>query len=522
MIHVPNPGAGLPFHRSPKTAIIDAVVCKNEEVEITYLDRDLCYRAMQARDARFDGRFFTCVRTTGIYCRPICPARVPKLEHCIFVQSAAAAHQMGFRSCLRCRPEVAPGLAAWNGTATTVSRAIRLIAEGGLDEADIETFATRLGVGARHLRRLFKHHVGASPVAVAQTHRILFAKQLISQTKLSFADAGLAAGFGSVRRFNDVIQQTYGRSPRELRRAKPSDISSRGSAVTLELAFSPPYDWPAIIDFLTLRATPGVELVEAGRYCRTIEIGDAHGYVDVRPAESKNHLIATIGISHIAVLGTVVARLRSMFDLDINIAAVDEHLARDRRFTKHVAERPGVRMPGAWDPFELAVRAILGQQVSVAGATTLAGRLVAAFGRRLEGNRAPGMLFPTPQALADADVKSIGMPAARAKAITELARASIADPELLAGNGTLEGSIRALCALPGIGDWTAHYIAMRALREPDAFPATDLGLLRAIRTRSLEPTPQRLLQFAERWRPWRSYAAMRLWMLSASPLKEPT
>ena len=294
------------------------------------LDRDACYRALSTRDARFDGRFFTAVRTTGIFCRPICPARTPKLENCIFLPSAAAAHQMGFRPCLRCRPEVAPGVAVWRGSASTVSRALHLIAEGAMDEAGVDALADRLGVGARHLRRLFDQHVGASPISVAQTHRILFAKTLINETQLSMTDVALAAGFGSVRRFNAVMQATYNRPPRELRRtAKSAGAADEAAGVTLKLPFNPPYDWAAMVEFLAPRAIPGVEQVEASRYRRSFALDTARGVVEVRPAPGQNHLLATIHTNDIAALATIVARLRRLFDLDADIAAIDAHLAAD-------------------------------------------------------------------------------------------------------------------------------------------------------------------------------------------------
>jgi AraC family transcriptional regulator of adaptative response / DNA-3-methyladenine glycosylase II len=476
------------------------------------LDRDACYRALQTRDARFDGRFFTAVRSTGIYCRPICPARTPKLENCIFLPSAAAAHQMGFRPCLRCRPEVAPGVASWRGSANTVNRALNLIAEGAMDGAGLEDLAGRLGVGARHLRRLFDQYVGASPVSVAQTHRILFAKTLINETQLSMTDVALAAGFGSIRRFNAVLQQTYGRAPTALRRAAKSQ-GDAGAGVTLKLAFTPPYDWDAIIGFLSQRAIPGVEAVESGRYRRSFVIGSSRGVVDVRPAPGANHLLATIFTSNVMALAAVVARLRRVFDLDADIAAIDAHLAKDARLAQAVRQRPGLRVPGAWDGFELAVRAVLGQQVSVRAATTFAGRLAAAHGEPLglDLEDGPNRVFPSPQAVAAADLTAIGLTRARAASLNALSRAMLADPRLLRAYDTLDETTAKLGALPGVGPWTAHYIAMRALREPDAFPASDLGLMRAMAIEGRRPTPTQLFTLAEAWRPWRAYAALRLW-----------
>lgn len=477
------------------------------------LSREACYRALQARDPRFDGRFFTAVTTTGVYCRPICPARTPKFEHCIFVPTAAAAQQLGFRSCLRCRPEVAPGIGAWRGTATTVARALDLIAEGALDDGDVDALARRLGIGPRHLRRLFDRHVGASPLTVAQTQRILFAKRLLTESALPMADVALAAGFGSVRRFNAVMRRTYARTPRELRR---TPVSGGGTGIVLKLPFVAPYDWDGVAGYLAARAIPGVELVEPARYRRTVALDGALGTVDVRPVPGANHLLATIRTDRVTALSGVVARLRRLFDLDADIATIGTHLANDPLLAPRLAARPGMRLPGAWDGFELAVRAILGQQVTVTGATTLAGRLVASFGRPLPSGltgtaNAPALLFPDPAALASNDLTTIGIPRARAAAISSLARAMQADPDLLRPYTSLERAIEALCMLPGIGTWTAQYIAMRVLREPDAFPSSDLGLLRAIADDGRRPTPAELEARAEAWRPWRAYAAVHLW-----------
>ncbi len=475
------------------------------------LDRDVCSRALRTRDARFDGRFYTAVKTTGIYCRPICPARTPKLENCLFLPSAGAAHELGFRPCLRCRPESAPGSAGWQGTRSTVSRALRLIAEGGLDTDGVDELADRLGVGARQIRRLFARHLGASPVSVAQAHRILFAKKLLDETALSVGDVALAAGFRSIRRFNEVFRGTYARAPSELRRARRSDPAG----VSLKLPFSPPYDWPAMIEFLAARAIPGVESVALEEYRRAFRMGPATGHLAVRAVPGAHHLAATIRTSDVAALPAIVARLRRLFDLDVNAAAVDEHLARDARLSRFVRARPGVRVPGAWDDFELAVRAVVGQQISVAAATTIAGR-IAAFGAPVGGEeRAPGasIVFPSAKELAFLSLDGIGLTRARARALQELARAVAEEPRVLEGGDSLEESVGRLLRLPGIGQWTAHYVAMRALREPDAFPASDLGLVKALAEKEGDrPSPRTVLDTAERWRPFRAYAAMRLWL----------
>lgn len=483
----------------------------------TDLDREACYRALQTRDPRFDGRFYTAVRSTGVYCRPICPARPPRIENCIFLPSAAAAHQMGFRPCLRCRPELTPGVAGWRGTANSVTRALHLIAEGAMNEAGVDELADRLGMTARHLRRLFDRHVGATPISVAQTQRILFAKKLLDESALSMTDIALAAGFGTVRRFNGVMRRTYGRTPTELRRSIAA-TREPATAVTLKLPFSPPYDWRGMADFLGLRAIPGVESVAADCYRRTFAIEHAEGTVEVRPCAGQNYLLATIRTNDVASLAAVVARLRRLFDLDADASAVDAHLATDPILAERVRERPGLRVPGAWDGFELAVRAVLGQQISVAGATTFAGRLAAMLGRPLGAIPAGypvHLVFPAPAALASADLTRIGLTRARAMTLQKLGGAMADDPGLLRSYETLDATVAKFNALPGIGPWTAHYIAMRALREPDAFPASDLGLLRALATPAGRPTPAQVLAIAEAWRPWRAYAALRLWMQPA-------
>jgi len=473
------------------------------------LDREACYRALKARDRRFDGRFLTGVLSTGVFCRPICPARTPRLENCIFFPTAAAAHAAGFRPCLRCRPEISPGLPAWSGTAATVTRALRLIAEDGPEVANLETLASRLGVGSRHLRRLFRRHVGASPVAVVQVQRVFLAKQLISDSRLPLSQIALGAGFGSIRRFNTVMQATFGRPPRDLRRS----ARSIPSTLTLRLPYRPPYDWAGVLGFLARRAIPGVEAVEHGIYRRTIGLDGAHGIVEIR-ATAEAALLATITVDRLPALAHVAARLRHLFDLDVDPGPIAAHLGRDPALASRLAVRPGVRVPGAWDAFELAVRAMLGEHASGPAAVALAGRLAAGCGEPLRTpSPSPGLrvLFPDARTLAHADLSSIGVPRPRAAVIASLASAVVRDPGLLRTTGALEQTVATLRMVPGIGDWATQYIAMRALREPDAFPASDPRLLRAMRRRLARPSPALLQRRAERWRPWRAYAAMLLW-----------
>ncbi len=396
----------------------------------------------------------------------------------------------------------------------TVTRALRLIAEEGPEAANLEALAARLGVGSRHLRRLFRRHVGASPIAVSQVQRAFLAKQLITDSGLPLAQVALGAGFGSVRRFNAVMQRTFGRAPRDLRRSAGSMVSR----LTLRLPYRPPYDWAGVLAFLAARAIPGVESVDDGVYRRTISLEGTQGIVEIR-ATAEAFLLATITVDRLPALAAIATRLRGLFDLDADPEPIAAHLGRDPALASRLAVHPGLRVPGAWDPFELAVRAMIGQQVSVSAASTLAGRLAATFGERLTTPNSDGdvrMLFPEARTLTHADLSSMGVPRARAAAIASLAAAVMRDPALLRAASSGEDTAARLVALPGIGDWTAEYIALRALREPDAFPVSDLGLLRAMRGHLARPSPALLRRRAERWRPWRAYAAMLLWLDGAA------
>ena len=477
------------------------------------INNDVYERARLSRDARFDGRFYVGVRTTGIYCRPICPANLPKSENVTFYPTAAAASEAGYRPCLRCRPECAPGTPAWAGTSTTVQRGLRLIGEGALDDGNVERLAERLGVTSRHLRRLFARHVGASPLAVAHTQRLHFAKRLIDQTVLPMQEISAAAGFGSVRRFNDTFRKTYGRTPRELRRGRETLVAT--SALSVLLPYRKPYGWHELLEFFAGRATPGVELVIDGRYLRSIKIGGGHGILDVR--EGDGALVLTVHGVGTESLFPIVQRARGIFDLDAGINEISDTLSSDRKMRAWLKSCPGLRVPGAWDGFELTVRAILGQQVSVKAATTFAGRIAERYGERIDVPvdgvpRAPDRLFPAPQKLVRARLENLGVIRSRAQTIRNLARA-VVDGELSFDLAQDPDEFRvALVSIKGIGDWTAEYVAMRALKDPDAFPASDLGLLRAFdgpgRARL---RPAELLARAQAWRPWRAYAALLIW-----------
>jgi AraC family transcriptional regulator of adaptative response / DNA-3-methyladenine glycosylase II len=489
---------------------------------IMQLDPAGCYRAFQSKDSRFDGRFFAGVVTTGVYCRPICPAPRPKPRNVRFFLCAAAAEDAGFRPCRRCRPETAPGTPAWVGTSTTVTRGLRLIDEGALDGQGVEQLAARLGVGSRHLRRLFAEHLGTSPLAVARTRRLHFARRLIDETSLPMSRIALGSGFASIRQFNHAIQSRFGRSPSELRRrARARPRSPTAEDLQLRLSYRAPLDWEGLLGFLRPRATAGVEVVTESHYRRTLEIGGETGFLEVQPVAGAPQLLLRLEGSSSAALMPVVERVRRLFDLCADPLQIATDLGRDPDLARRIQARPGIRVPGAWDPFELAVRAVLGQQVTVKGATTLAGRLVRSFGKEIDGNADAGLthLFPTPEALSQSDLAAIGLPRARADALRTLADAVARGELALASGEGLEEEVERLQRLTGIGAWTAHYIAMRALGEPDAFPASDLGLRRAL-GKSGEPlTPAALLHRAEAWRPWRAYAAMCLWTSNPPPLQ---
>ncbi|HEX5243497.1 MAG TPA: AlkA N-terminal domain-containing protein [Tepidisphaeraceae bacterium] len=478
------------------------------------LDPAVCYRAVLARDARHDGRFFTCVKTTGIYCRPICPARPPKLQNCIFVSTAAAAQEAGYRPCLRCRPESSPDLDAWRGTSATVSRALKLIQSGALDENDVDDLADRLEIGQRHLRRLFRQHIGAAPVTVVQMRRVLLAKQLIHQTDLSMIDIAMASGFGSVRRFNETFDQLYGRPPSELRRRAATNGSS-APQVELLLPYRPPYDWEAMIRFLQVRAIAGAEVVTWDRYSRVIELGDAIGTIHVTHAPEHSALRVVVRFPKLSALSTMITRIRRMFDLSADPDAIAEVLSADPILAPLVKARPGLRVPGGWDGFEIAVRALLGQQITVKGATGLAGRIIAAIGTPIgDGADEYGLThaFPRPERFKRSALTGLGIVQARAAALIEVAGAADRDPHLFDPRKDLEDAIAHLRKLPGIGEWTAQYIAMRAMGESDAFLAGDVAVQRAFATRGKRMTPAQLRARSQRWSPWRAYAVLHLWM----------
>ena len=469
------------------------------------LDSDACFRAVRARDRRFDGRFFVGVTSTHIYCRPICPSRPPTRGHMRFYSSAAAAEGAGFRPCLRCRPERAPGLASVDAVSRLVGAAVAAIEEHALSSAKVGGLAASLGVSDRHLRRVTGLELGVSPIELAQTQRLLLAKRLLSETRLSQTEIAFASGFGSVRRFNALFKARYGLSPRSLRGAGHGT-----DGVHCLLEFRPPFAWEPLLAYLRLRAIPGVEMADATHYRRTVSIDGKHGWIGVSLGKKVNALDVEISASLAPVIGAVIARVKRLFDLCAVPDAVSALLRDDPLLAGTVRRLPGLRVAGAFDGFELAVRAILGQQVSVKGATTLAGRWAQAFGASIATPYpALNRLTPTVQRMAGAtaeEIAALGMVGSRARCVSLLTAAVLDRRVVLTFAPNVDEQIEALMRLPGIGPWTAQYIAMRALHWPDAFPSGDLVLMRAA-----SANRRQLEKLSAAWRPWRAYATHYLW-----------
>ena len=471
------------------------------------------YNAYASRDPRFDGVFFIGVTSTGIYCRPVCTARTPKRANCRFFESAEAAEKARFRPCLRCRPELAPGHAPVDGAQRIAGMIVQRIGEGMLDGgAGLERIAEQFGWSSRQIRRILQQELGVSPIELLQTRRLLLAKQLLTETALPVTEVAFASGFASLRRFNDAFGRRYGMPPTRLRKAAKGTAASAAAApITLQLSYRPPFDWAGLLDFLRARALNGVERVDGDAYLRTVRLGDHTGWVRVRHAPKQRALLVEFPHALTPVLPVLLGRLRYLFDLSARPDVIAAHLKRDARLSNLVKRHPGLRVPGAFEGFELAVRAVLGQQVTVKAATTIAGRLVQAFGEPIETpHEGLTHLTPPPARVSAASVEeiaSLGIVRSRAQSILALAQAAEAGTLLLDPGASPEAALAALVALPGIGAWTAHYIAMRALRWPDAFPKEDL----VVRKRLGGVTAARAEAMAEAWRPWRSYAALYLW-----------
>ncbi|XVU24744.1 DNA-3-methyladenine glycosylase 2 family protein [Actinoplanes sp. CA-054009] len=465
------------------------------------LDFERCYRAVDSRDQRFDGWFFTAVTSTGIYCRPSCPAITPRRENVRFYPSAAAAQRSGFRACKRCRPDAAPGSPEWDARADLVGRAMRLIGDGVVDREGVPGLASRLGYTERHLNRLLTAELGAGPLALARAQRAQTARILIETTGLGLAEIAFASGFGSVRQFNDTIQEVYAQAPGQLRARRAGGVADEPGTITVRLAYRSPLHVPALLDFLETRALPGVEERDGGTYSRGLSL--PHGSATVALTPADRFVTARLRLGDVRDLAPAVARCRRLFDLDADPDAVDATLGADVALAAAVAREPGVRVPRAVDGFEMAVRAVVGQQVSVAGARTTLIRMIRAAGA--EG------VFPSAAVVADLPDEAFGMPVARRETIRRLA-AAVADGKIdLEPGADRAETVARLEELPGIGAWTAGYVAMRAIGDPDVFLPTDLAARRGAAALGLPTTPKALAAHAERWRPWRSYGLIRLW-----------
>lgn len=478
-------------------------------------DREVCYRALLARDTRFDGVFFTGVKSTGIYCRPVCTVKTPRASSCSFFPNAATAEAAGYRPCLRCRPELAPYALQQNLAYAVWQR----IAAGALNGGDLEGLSAQVGLSSRQLRRVLHQHFGVTPIELAQTQRLLFAKKLLQETNLPMTELAYAAGFGSLRRFNALFDERYGMAPTAVRRAAQRDAND-SDALVLRLAYRPPFNWVEMLRYLASRGIPGVETVlsQEQTYARSVRIGDTEGWLRVRHLEARKQLELEVAPQLAPHLMFLLSQVRTQFDLDANPEVIEAHLMQDPLLAAQLKLVPGLRVPGAFDVFELAIRAVLGQQVSVAGATTLAGRLVRRFGDAIETPIAAiTHHFPRAEALAVAsiaDIAQIGMPTSRAETIRNLAQFAASGGLNLNPACSLQQAIDQMKSVRGIGEWTAQYVALRALRFPDAFPAGDLGLQKAAATSETpggRMTEKQLLARAANWSPWRGYAALLLW-----------
>jgi AraC family transcriptional regulator of adaptative response / DNA-3-methyladenine glycosylase II len=473
------------------------------------LNADQCYQAVLTRDARFDGRFFVAVRSTKIYCRPICRVKTPLRKNCSFYTHAAEAEVAGYRPCKRCRPELAPGASLMEVSSELARATLAFISQDFLAEGSLESLAAKLGITDRHMRKVFQDEFGVSPVEYWQTQRLLLAKQLLMDTRLPVTSVAMASGFKSLRRFNVALKERYRMTPTELRRMQSSKRVESATGFRFRLAYRPPFDWERLLTFLARRAIPGVEAIENGMYRRTVHVTrqkkDFIGWMEASHEAETKTISVRLSENLVPICGTILDRVKRLFDLQADPAAINAvlgDLAKDR---------PGLRVPGSFDGFEMAVRAILGQQISVAGASTLAGRFVARFGTSVTTPFSSlKYIFPPASRIAVASVEEIGllgMPGKRAQTIIALAKA-VRNGELLLEPGhRIPGTLRTLCKIPGIGEWTAQYIAMRGLSWPDAFPHTDLGIVKALK----EKNPKKILAMTENWRPWRAYAALHLW-----------
>ncbi len=502
--------------------------------------KDACYRAVASRDSRFDGWFYTGVTSTGIYCRPSCPAITPRRKNVTFFSTAAGAQQAGFRACLRCRPDAAPGSPEWNYRTDLVGRAMRLIGDGVVDRGGVDGLAQRLGYSVRHVHRTLGDELGVGPLALARAQRAQTARTLIESSDLSFSEVAFASGFASIRQFNDTTKEIYGSTPSQLRERaqavtavhRPTLRHSSSTAVTtqtlipvtLRLAFRAPLAADELWTFLAARAVTGVEHGTADVYRRALQLPHGVGLIELnRPGSGQSYVWCTVSLADLRDLTTAVRRCRRLLDLDADPVAVAQALSSDPGFAAALHRAPGLRLPGACDPAEYAIRAVIGQQISVAAARTVTGRICAHYGSPLtRPDAALTHTFPVPEALAEADPADLPMPLARKRTLRTLCTA-LADGTIALDVGSDPAQlVSELTELPGIGPWTANYIAMRGLGAPDIFLETDLGVLRGAAALGLPATPRELLAHAERWHPWRSYAVLHLWHTTSNTYNSTT
>jgi AraC family transcriptional regulator of adaptative response / DNA-3-methyladenine glycosylase II len=488
-------------------------------------DRRRLYQALAARDPRFDGIFFVGVTSTGIYCRPICPVKTPKAANCRFFDTAQETEQAGFRPCLRCRPELAPGSAPVDDSQRIAQLIVQRLEEGKLDaQAGLEDIADQFELSSRQIRRIVQKELGVPPIQLLLTRRLLLAKQLLTETALPVTEIAFASGFSSLRRFNDAFSTRYRMPPTRLRKkaTEGAEAIADSTSSTLQLSYRPPYDWEGVLAFLAARSLKGIEWVTAESYARTVRLGDAKGWIRVTQSRKKHALMLEFTHTLTPALPALLSRVRALFDLNARPDMISKHLARDERLARAVKRNPGMRVPGAFNGFELGLRAILGQQITVKAATTIACRFVEAFGEQIvtpfaELNR----LTPAAEGVAAAsidDIARLGIVAARARSIIALAKVQGSGSLSLDGGAhhNPDDSIKRLTELPGIGQWTAQYIAMRALRWPDAFPKEDI----AVRNNLGGVTAREAEERSQAWRPWRSYAVMHIWGM-AKPIQTP-
>jgi len=496
----PGPVPALPLNRVRLRAM------EGDDV----LDPGICWQAINSRDPRFDGRFFAGATTTGLYCRNVCPVPFARPKNMLLFACAAAAEAAGFRPCKRCQPQAAPGTPAWVGTSAVVSRAFRLILEGALNKGSVEELAQRLGLGSRQLHRLFVQHLGASPLKIATTHRVHLAIKLIVESGLPMTQIAFGSGFKSIREFNHAIRLSTGLSPTELRgAADASRPKAHPGGLELRLPYRRPFDWASLIAFLKPRAVPGVELVTENSYQRTIEIAGVPGFLTVRPDSTRSRLRVHLQTSSYEGLAQTVERVRRIFDLNADPIQIASHLSCDPKLRRLIKLRPGLRVPGVWDGFEVAILAILGQKLTAPGPQRLVARFVQMFGAPVHAPMS-GLkyLFPRPEVLAHADLSNAGISEVCANTIRKLASAAIRRHLSFETSRTLEQAVSQVAEICGIDASMANYIAMRAFGEPDAFPSKELGIRRSLAGAGPIVSAEQALAMADPWRPWRAYAAM--------------